>query len=105
MTANKSTRRRNWLVAAMVLIAAVVALFLLRRERAWSVAITADHDEAPPWITFELTGEMKGVPKDTSGWAFKWSVDDGLLQSTGAEATWRSGSIGEHRITLLVTSP
>src|ERR1700722_5734878 len=92
MIATKSSRRRNGLVAAVLIAAAVVAFLLSRRERPWSVAITSDLDEAPPWISFDLTGVLTGAPKDTTAWAFKWSVDDGRLESTRNTATWRSAS-------------
>src|ERR1700722_1728212 len=102
---SSSRTGRRLFSAIAVLLAAILVLYLIRREPRWSVVVRADRTETAPWTPVRLTADLTGAPADTTRWRFKWSADDGAMASSGDTAVWRSGNVGDHRLELRVTSP
>jgi hypothetical protein len=102
---SSSRTGRRLFSAIAVLLAAILVLYLTRREPQWSVVVRADRTETAPWTPVRLTAVLTGAPADTTRWRFKWSADDGPIASSGDTAVWRSGNVGDHRLELRVTSP
>jgi hypothetical protein len=101
------------IVAAVVVL--IIVAWWLRREPAWSVAVAADpsgpSSEVTPWQSIAVTATV--APADALAgrwlhggtWHYTWTADGAPLAITGASGTYRSGKLGDHTITVTVTSP
>jgi len=100
------------IVISLCVVVLVVAVWWLRREPAWTVAATADPSgEVTPWQSIAVSATV--APEDAlagrwlhgGSWHYTWTDDGAPLAITGATGTFRSGKLGEHVITVVVTSP
>jgi hypothetical protein len=102
------SRGDRWRILAAILglLSIGIVVLLWRRERPWTLHVTASQDTTSPWTGVDLVAEVKPAPEDPKQWVWKWSATPSAdLDGSGPSIHFRSGAAGEYRVTVTARSP
>ena len=98
------SREKRWIAASTAWLLAALLAYLFWPEGKWTVSIEAEPAEATPWQAVHVIARVS-PPRSSSRWKWSWASDSQSLPTHAAELTWRSGSVGDHRLEVAVESP
>jgi hypothetical protein len=107
-TKNETTARRlpggRRLLWAAALLAGLVLLLWLARERPWTVDIVADSLQTTTGTPVTLTARVTPAAAVDERWRWTWSSKTGGVDGAGPRVAFSSSTLGEHRVTLTARS-
>jgi hypothetical protein len=101
----RSRRRRLAAIGVAAALVTLIAAWWLRPPPPWTVSLTPDELDVPPWTGIRIVATIAPGSLERSRFRYHWSADGEALDPKGSEIVWRTGTEGSHHVEVTVEGP